>query len=502
MLVLGLLLAAGVVLRVAHWCPGEASDDTNYMNYAAQMLQGEAPRASIHSVRFGYVLFVAAGLGLFGKTTAVAHALGIGVFIATALVLFEITRRLSAPREGLLAVFLFALLPLDIVKSTCVLPDGLMTLLVLMACLLYLLAKEEGVRSRSIGLAILAGLTLGFAASVKQPAVIVGLAFGCDWLLTTRSRQGLAVLAAVALGGAVALGLESLGFLAWTGDALSRIQHTTEYIGTERSQPLTNPFSLTAATFYLRVASDSWSEYGLHGYLLLIGALLAINRRSKSAAFPLVICAVVALYFSIGSMSPTRYVQIWQQPRYLHVVLVMGCVYVAIELMALSRQLQLRPSIVTAAAIGLAAISLWSAKEMDWRGTVPVAEWLNELDPGRRGDYVLLHDFARRQALEHRPVVAAWPTLPREAIRSPDAIAVYLAGRGLVVDQFYFSDAHRRRVERRLESAGETRFRSEDIYGDPWPPYKRWIGLGEQRSVIGRIWWPISDEPVAPVSPE
>ena len=30
-----LLLFLGVLLRVAHWNPGEASDDSWYMNYAA-----------------------------------------------------------------------------------------------------------------------------------------------------------------------------------------------------------------------------------------------------------------------------------------------------------------------------------------------------------------------------------------------------------------------------------------------------------------------------------
>lgn len=492
-LVLALLLLVGALLRVAHWGPGEASDDSNYMNYAARMLQGEAPPHNMHSVRFGYVFFLAAGMRLFGTTTSVCQALGIGVFIATALLLFDITRRLSAAREGLLAVLLFVLLPLDVVRSTCALPDGLMTLLVLGASLLYLLAKTQVTSTRQLGLGIGAGLALGWAASVKEPAVIAGLAFAFDLLATTRDRRGLSILFGIALGGVAVLGLESLGFLAWTGDALFRIQHTSDYIGAGGPQPLKNPFSASAATYYLRLGSDSWSEFGLHGYLLFLGALLAINRRSKSTVFPLVFCGVLAAYLSVGSMSLSRYVQIWQQPRYFHVVLVMGCVYAAIELLALGRHLKLKPYVVTAAGLGFVAISLWAAKQTDWRGTVPVAKWLGELHESRKADFVVLEDFARMQALEHRQVVAAWPMLPDDEALSPEIIAARLAGRGLVVDQFAFDREDLRDVEVTLTRAPEGTFRHEEIRGDSWPPYKRWIGIGEQENVIGRIWWPASD---------
>ncbi len=492
-LALLLLLSLGVLLRVAHWNPGEASDDSHYMNYAAQMLLGEPPPQNIHSVRFGYILFLAAGMRLFGTTTFVCQALGIGVFVATALLLFDITRRLSASREGLLAVVLFVLLPLDVVRSTCVFPDGLMTSLVLTASLLYLLAKIEASGARQFGLGIGAGLALGCAVSVKEPAVIAGLAIAADLLFTTRNRSGLAIFFGMALGGLAVLGLESLGFFAWTGDPLFRIQHTSDYVSSGGSFSLKNSFDLHHALFYLRHASNSWDQYGVHGYLLLVGALLAINRRSKSAVFPLVFCGVVAAYLSVGTISLSRYVQIWQTPRYFHVVLVMGCVFAAIEFLVLARHLKLKPIIVTVAGVGLFAVSLWAAKETDWRGTVPVATWLGELDERRKTDFVVLETFARRQALEHRQVVAAWPTISDDATHSSKLVANALAGRGLVVDQFSFDREVLQEVELRLTSGSEVTFRYDVIQGDSWPPYKRWIGIGEQESVIGRIWWLASD---------
>ena len=41
---LGGLILVGALLRIAHWDPGLASDDTNYMNYAAQLVMHDDGR--------------------------------------------------------------------------------------------------------------------------------------------------------------------------------------------------------------------------------------------------------------------------------------------------------------------------------------------------------------------------------------------------------------------------------------------------------------------------
>jgi hypothetical protein len=483
------LLAIGVLLRIAHWDHGFASDDSNYMNYAAQMLQGEIPPRNIHSVRLGYVSFLAAGMGLSSASTIACQSLGIFVFIGTAILLFITTRRLSGASEGLLAVFLFVWFPLDIARSTSVFPDTLMTLLVLAASLLYLHAKTQLTDARQFLLASAAGFVLGSAVSVKEPAVIAGLAFAVDLLATTRDRRAIVLMAGMAVGGAAALSLEVLGFLAWTEDPLFRTQTVLTHVASDGSRRWTNPFSLYAATYYLRLGANSLGEFGIHCYLLLVGALLAANRRSRSVAFPLILCGVLAAYYSVGSMSLSRYVQMWHAPRYFHVVVVIGCVFTAVELCALVRRQNLKPYVAVAAGVVFAGICLQAAKEIDWRGSVPVAKWLGELDENRKAELVILEDFARRQALENRQAVAGFPTIPNDATRSPSVVAGRLAGRGLVVDRFEFGRGDLQEMEMALTADSQVAFRYEEIRGDSWPPYKRWIGVGEQESVLGRIWW-------------
>ena len=123
--------------------PGIASDDSDYMNNAAQLAVGKPPlAANQHSVRLGYEVFLAAGMRIFGQNTKVCQALGLGVFAVTALLLFLLAGMLSGARTAMLAVFLYVFLPLDMLLSTNALPDGVMTLLALAASLLYLQAKK------------------------------------------------------------------------------------------------------------------------------------------------------------------------------------------------------------------------------------------------------------------------------------------------------------------------------------------------------------------------
>ncbi len=518
-----LLLLLGVLLRVAHWNPGFGADDSNYMNNAARMAEGEPPVAAYHNhtVRFGYQLFLATGMWLFGIDTAVCRALGIVVFVFTAILIFFITRRLSGAIQGLLAVFLYVFFPLDITLSTRVRPDPLMTLLALAASLIYLQAKAQMDHTRQFCLAFGAGFVLGLAVSVKEAAVLVGIVFAIDLVARVRERRCVYVLPGIALGAIAVLGLEMLGFLAWTGDALFRFQTFSQIflselwwaspldvqrtVGDNSSAFHINSQTLRAgswnlldpgAAYYALVAMNTTGEFGTHGYLLLFGALLAMNRRSKDSVFPLIFCGFLAAYLSFGSVNLSRYVRMWHSPRYFHSVMIMGCVLMGIEFLGTdfrtaARNLKLRSGIVMFLGIVFVCVSLWAAKETPWSGTVLVAKWLGSLENSRRADLVLREDFVQRQALEHRRTVREFATVSDEVAYSPEALAAKLAGRGLVVRRRRVTaSGELQEVKRILSQHLKVSLRKEEIYGGPWPPYKRWIGIGAQEYVIGYILWP------------
>ena len=151
---LSLLILGGICLRIAHWYPGYASDDANYMNNAAELLKGESPFVkNNHTARLGYQLFLAGGMRTFGVSTTVSQALGLGVFVGTAILLFYFTVALGGTNAGLMASFLYTVLPIDIVASTVVLPDPLMAMMAMAGSILYLKAvsaeKQIGMYSVS-----------------------------------------------------------------------------------------------------------------------------------------------------------------------------------------------------------------------------------------------------------------------------------------------------------------------------------------------------------------
>ncbi|MDZ7620404.1 MAG: glycosyltransferase family 39 protein [Patescibacteria group bacterium] len=467
------------------------------------MARGEPPLvANNHTVRFAYQVVLAAGMRLFGFRTEVCQGLGIGLFVATSLVLFLLVRRLSGSGQGLLAVAFYAVLPLDMTVSTCVLPDTLMTFLVLASCLLYLHTMAQADSARQFLMAVATGLVLGLATSAKEPAAFVGIGFAVHCVSTMKEvRRWFIVLGGIVLGAMALLVLESVGFWLWTGDPLFRLHITEATFGSEGWWK--NTVSVGACAFYLSHGMDSFGEFGIHGYLVLVGALLAINRRSVAAAMPLLVCAVLTVYMSIGSGSLTHYVLIPHQPRYFHVVMVMGCAVMGIEFFSMAGALTIGRVAKVAAAVVLVAVSLLAAKEKPWRGTVPLAEWLGGRDKSSAGALVLLETFGPGQALEHREAMLGLPTIPVRLVETspgcfnshivPGSIDTLPADCGIVVDRSYWvtppGQEDLQPFEQELAQYPGRSFREEKVYGPSWPPYKRWLGIGAQQNMIGRIWW-------------
>jgi hypothetical protein len=378
-----------------------------------------------------------------------------------------------------------------------------MTLLALASILVYLHAKAQTGSYRQFVLAFSSGLLLGLATSAKEPAAFLGIGFAIH-VVTTEAKvsRWICVLTGITLGAAVVLAAEAIGFLFWTGDALFRFHVSSQTFG-----PVgwwKNSFSLRECASYVLECFDSMGAFGIHGILLLGGSLLAINRRSGASALPLIACAILATYLSIGSGSLTQYVLIPHQPRYFHVVMVIGCGLMGIELYEMGRSLKLKTVVAVAAAAAIAVVSLWAAKEQEWRGTVPVAKWL--ADPAnqlRDAELFLLESFAPRQALELRAAAQRFQTIPVRASQSssgaftvhidPESIDSLPAGSGIVVDRFKWitplGEENFEQFEVELLQYRGHSFREEKIFGPSWPPYKRWIGVGEQQNMIGRIWW-------------
>jgi 4-amino-4-deoxy-L-arabinose transferase-like glycosyltransferase len=472
------------------------------MNNAAQLLIGEPPLvANHHAVRLAFQAYLAAGMALFGMKTEVCQTLGIVTFASTAIVLFFLVRMLSSTRPALLAVFLFVLLPLDMIHSTAVLPDTFMTLLALLSIFFYLRARIQISRNWQFALAIACGLLLGLATSTKEPAAFLGIAFAIHLAATEPDvSRWIVILGGIVTGAVMVFAAEADAFYLWTGNALLRFHVSSQTYGHEGW--FRNDFSLRQCSFYILQCFNSLGEFGIHGYLLLLGGILAINRRSGATSLALIACAVLATYLSIGSISVKRFVLIPHQTRYFHTVLVIGCILMGIAFYETGRNLRMKLVVGVLAGALVAVASILAAKQKPWRGSVPLAKWLDNPEHVRNAELYLLTSFVAKQALENRKVVQRFPTVSVRKSWSgntdtihilPEQIDSLPAGSGIVVDRFRWvtplGEEDLEQIELELPRYPRRSFREEKIYGTAWPPYKGWIGVGEQRNMIGRIWW-------------
>jgi hypothetical protein len=499
------LLALGILIRVGHWHPGTGADDTRYMNYAAMLARGERMppfQYDTAAVRLAYEIALAAPMWLFGATTTVCSLTSLAVFAATAVLLFQLTGRLAGTAAALTAVFLYDLLPLDITLSTQVLPDPLMTALVLAAGLLYFRLADATDRQARRGWALATGVVLGLAVSVKEPACWAGPVFAIH-LANRRPglRAWLAALGMMVLGGLLVLGVEVALFWLWTGDPLYRFRAVAE--GMKRIEPsqTLSAFSLREAAFYLIAASNARDAFGIHFYLVTVAVLLGLNRRNRALEFPLVWCLVFGLFLSVGSLSLRQYIMPPHRPRYFLPVAVMGCSIAAMELVEVCRRLEIQRWVVAAGAVLLAALSFRAALVDEPSGMVPTAETLARLDWGQDSNNressiepektLLLKSFVERQALERRRGLEGFAVVDDRMVeRWHPEFTELLKRRRLVVPVFQGYEGPGELGASLEIAATRHMVERKQLYGPAWPPYLRWLGIGRRSRVIAHLWGP------------
>lgn len=169
----GLLIISllALVLRLYFFIGLGVRDDIAYCYVAKSLLDGvfvPGQMTSIFAQRIGFTLPLAAAWSLIGvaEWTAVIYPLFCGlisVWCAALIGAFYFGRL-----EGLTAALLIAVLPIEVVFSTQIMPDLCLSALLGLSVLLAVVAA----RKRSLMLFAVAGLILGVAALTKEFAII------------------------------------------------------------------------------------------------------------------------------------------------------------------------------------------------------------------------------------------------------------------------------------------------------------------------------------------
>lgn len=273
------------------------------------------------TVRAGLYGPVAALYALFGTSTVTTFAWPFACSILGVACAYAIGRRLAGESAGLLAAFLWAVLPTNVAAATALLGDGPIAALS-MAVVLFLLIAESSVgRRRWVALgASVACLVLGI---LNKPAIALMLAFFPVYFIWSRRSYR---LASIGLAGAFA------AFVA------AHVYHAANAYYAFNARP---EQGLQAVTIRLRIlrwsvgrawqdlgttwapaatlseiagtATDWWSqvvlgpEFSWIAPLWIVAAAALLLFRRRQAYIPLLWCGSMFLYLELGSRSLLSY---------------------------------------------------------------------------------------------------------------------------------------------------------------------------------------------------
>jgi 4-amino-4-deoxy-L-arabinose transferase-like glycosyltransferase len=324
------LVALAMVLRLVFFTGFVGSDDSVYLEAGADLVQrGHWLGKDLASSRLGFVAATAGAIKLFGMNEFGTIAVSYVAALALLIEVFFLARLYFGDRAGVLAVALLALYPLNIVLSTILVPEILLGALMAGAVLAYETSRRRVAPAPKVLGAVGAGVLLGIAYLVKEPAALLIAGLGLAWaVLAIKDRRIEAAWVGVIAGFVLVMGAESLVRFATTGGAFERFRISSQTIAFGQAT-WQEERDLAPWYLYPRSMFVSFYQVGLLFYVLVAALGIALVKRMRLPLALVVWLGVVLGYLAFGSVSFTRYVPLPKLPRYLEAITVPAIVLAA-----------------------------------------------------------------------------------------------------------------------------------------------------------------------------
>jgi hypothetical protein len=312
--------ALAATLQVVYFTGVAGSDDMAYLRVAEEARTGQLAFAPNDHLAARVVVWKPAQLVasvLPGSALAMALPSTVAVWILLLTIAWLDARRGNG--VGWIAMALLAVVPVNVVIASALLPDGIGSALgwlgVAIAAGPMLNRESRG----GLWRCALAGLIVAMGYNAKEPVLffIPGMLL---YVLIThpRERWAWSRAAALACGAGLWMGLEMAWLWHASGDPLFHAHAMSLSQRGFVSAPVERTLRglLTYWTQYGRRLAQPTSDFGPAGPILLVGAVVAVAIRTPWTKFLLCTIAPAALYLSAGSTDFTRYTPIIQQSRY------------------------------------------------------------------------------------------------------------------------------------------------------------------------------------------
>jgi len=324
---LSLILIFGLVLRLLFFSGIGTSDDLAYSRYANSVNEGSSLDSDGYfSTRLGIIYVTALSYSLFGINDYSSVLFVLLISLANIILVFYFGKLLFTRKVGLLAAFLLSFFPLDVVYSTRLLSDLPSAFFMALGVYFFLYSEKKQRLKYGLGY-IFSGIFIGLGYLMRESALLIALFFVAYILYKRKVIKQYFLIPSVVL---IIFLIETLTFLAITGDPLSRV-HASQVTITEvffehnYFGRLNFPEGLFHYPWLLFT-----NNLLLYFYIFIFLAIGYCLIYKKKETYTLLFWFIpLLLYLSFGSSSFTQYVPFKAVDRYTSIITIPGILLLA-----------------------------------------------------------------------------------------------------------------------------------------------------------------------------
>lgn len=331
-----LIIIFGIILRFLFFSGIGASDDLYYTKYAYNFGKGttnytynseegiDSASALTLSTRIGILFPTLLSYKIFGVNdfSSVIFVLLTGV--GNIILIYFFGRLLFNENVGLMASFLLAIFPLEVIHSSKLLSD--IPSAFFMALGIYLFLYSE-IKKKNKIYYLMSGVFIGIGYLIRESAVLIALFFLIYVLFYRRIKKEYFL---VPLGFILIFAIEPITLYKLTGDPFFRFTTVNQYlldfhVYFNYFGRLSYPEGLFHYPYI--ILTDNTISYF---YILIFITIIYLIVTKKRKAYVLMLWFfALLLYLSFGSSSFFRYVPFKATPRYLSIITIPGIVLLA-----------------------------------------------------------------------------------------------------------------------------------------------------------------------------
>ena len=365
---LAVVLLIGVTLRSLFFVGFSLGDDLGYIGHVTTLLNGQYPPLdplNQYAYRPLLLYMFTAGVALFGLNDVGLVAPVLLASVATIAIVYIFVRRLVDSAAAGCCALLFACEPFNVVNSTTMTNDVILSCLVFAAVTAFLVADVEPIdRPMRHRMFVAAAVLLTCAFLIKVTILPALVALGLYSIATLRTRAAIVLRGHMMFYAALLVGLACICFVYYlkTGDPLWQFRSEFRYYDAYKPDWYLRgdinyahlmseyPQSLFGLSGY---GSFTYFDHGMLFWLFVPAAVWVAVQRARVLIFLVLLTVVVFLFFQFYPQYVTpRYLPLVRQTRYLELLLPAVVVVVGTALHQLWRRQKTLGALVVILVLG------------------------------------------------------------------------------------------------------------------------------------------------------